>query len=186
MISEQFITITLIAFGLAMDCFAVSITRGVAAEKNRLKTALLVAASFGFFQGAMPVIGWYAGETFVESIKSFDHWIAFILLAGIGLKMISESRKPEEKVNNELSLALLLTLSVATSIDALAAGLGLAFIDLPVLFSAAAIGIVSFGMSLAGFGIGRKAGESFGPKMEVLGGVILIGIGLRILLEHSV
>jgi putative Mn2+ efflux pump MntP len=182
---EQLITVLFIAFGLGMDCFAVSITRGMSAEKNRLRTALLIALSFGAFQAVMPVIGWFLGESFINLISGFDHWIAFILLAAIGLKMIWETRKPETvEEETDLSIPVLLTLSVATSIDALAAGLTIAFLGMPVYLSAAIIGAASFLLSLAGFYLGKKAGKGLGGKMEIVGGLVLIGIGLKILIEH--
>ena len=182
---EQLITVILIAFGLAMDCFAVSITRGMSAKKNRIRTAFLIAISFGTFQAIMPVIGWYLGETFITLIEGIDHWIAFALLAVIGLKMIWETRTPEtKKEESDLSIPILLTLSVATSIDALAAGLSIAFLGIPVYFSAIIIGAASFLLSLVGFYLGKKAGKGFGSKMEIVGGLVLIGIGLKILIEH--
>jgi manganese efflux pump family protein len=185
MSSEQVTTVILIAFGLAMDCFAVSISRGLCTKKKRTRTAILIALSFGIFQALMPIIGWYAGETFIKVIEGFDHWVAFALLAAIGLKMILETRKQEcEKEEKDLTLPILLTLSVATSIDALAAGLSIAFLGIPVYLSAAIIGAASLSLSLAGFYLGKKAGIGLGGRMEILGGLVLIGIGLKILIEH--
>jgi putative Mn2+ efflux pump MntP len=179
-----YLTVALIAVGLAMDCFAVSISRGMASGKRRLANALLLAASFGSFQAAMPLLGYYAGEKMIGYISGFDHWIAFFLLAAIGVKMILESREKEDKCGIKMTLPLLLTLSVATSIDAFAVGLSFAFLSVDILTAAVVIGLVSFILSFAGFLVGCRAGWSLGGRAELFGGLLLLGIGAKILAEH--
>ena len=156
------ITIVLIAIGLAMDCFAVSVASGIAIKQLRLRHALQIALFFGFFQAAMPVIGWLAGSTLTQLISGFDHWIAFALLAFIGGKMIYESRKlEEEKTFDPLNLYVLIVLSFATSIDALAVGLSLSFLKVAIIVPSIIIGSVTFVISLAGLYIGEKFGHFF-------------------------
>jgi len=178
------LTIAAIAIGLGIDCFAVSITRGVLTKKDRLRTASVIALFFGFFQGGMCLIGWGAGEAVVETISGIDHWIAFGLLAIVGFKMLVESRKDEEERDGSLGLRTLLALSLATSMDSLAVGLSFAFLKTQILMPAAVIGAASFMMSMTGFYLGGRASKGLGRKAEFIGGLVLIGIGLRILLEH--
>lgn len=178
--------IMLIAIGLSMDAFAVSISSGLNLDRFRLGYTLKIAIFFGGFQAAMPVIGFAAGLSVRDFIAGIDHWVAFALLAFIGAKMIFDAlfgREDNPRTNGH-SLATLLTLSVATSIDALAVGISFSFLDIGIVLPACIIGIVTFLVSLAGVVIGRKAGHHLESKAEVLGGVILIGIGLKILLEH--
>src|SRR5665647_1434275 len=178
-------TIILIAVGLAMDAFAVSIAKGVVINHNRQKTALLLGGFFGGFQMLMPAIGWLVGLSFKEIIMGVDHWIAFGLLAFIGLKMIYDSTK-KEKENEETTLKLhtLLILAVATSIDALMVGLSFAFLQTPILEPIIAIGLITFLLSISGFYFGCGLGRIFGNKIKIIGGLILIAIGLKILLDH--
>ena len=179
------ITILLIAVGLAMDTFAVSIAKGIAIKTQRRRSALLMASFFGGFQMLMPAIGYFAGLSFKEIIMGIDHWIAFGLLSFIGSKMIYDSRKKERENENEtLKFHSVVTLSVATSIDALMIGLSFAFIQTSILEPILAIGIVTFSLSVAGFFFGCGLGQVFGNKIKIVGGLILIAIGLRILLEH--
>ena len=182
------VSVLLIAVGLSMDAFAVAIGRGaVLPRPERVRGALSMALAFGLFQALMPVAGWLLGSAFAGLIEGVDHWIAFLLLAGIGGRMIYEAvRAGEEEVRPALSVRVLLLLAVATSIDALAVGIGLRLADpaTPILVAGLLIGIVTFGLSLAGGLLGSRLGERFGRSMEVLGGVVLIGIGLRILVEH--
>jgi putative Mn2+ efflux pump MntP len=180
------LTIILIAFGLAMDAFAVSIASGMTITQNRKKAGLLTAAFFGGFQMLMPIAGWAIGLTLAGVISAFDHWIAFGLLAFIGAKMIYEGTKKEEdqKIPRELQLQSLLILSVATSIDALMVGLSFAFLQTSILLPIAIIGAITFGLSLVGFYFGCGLGKVFGHRIEIAGGIVLIVIGLRILLEH--
>lgn len=179
-------TIFFIAVGLAMDAFAVSVASGLAVSRLRVRYALRLALFFGFFQAFMPVAGWLLGLGFRQTIQAFDHWLAFGLLAAIGLKMIYESFKLEKAENptDTLSTSVLLVLSVATSIDALAVGLTLTFIKVPIVTPAVIIGLVTFVISFTGVYLGHKFGHFFEKKIEALGGLILIGIGLKILLEH--
>ncbi len=141
----SFLTIVLTSFGLAMDAFAVSVGSGITLKKATIKDALLIALFFGGFQFLMPLLGWFAGLSFRELIESFDYWIAFILLAFIGLKMIYESFDDEdEEGTNFRDLSVLFTLAIATSIDALAVGLGFSMIEIPIFSSALIIGIITF------------------------------------------
>jgi putative Mn2+ efflux pump MntP len=179
-------TIILVAVGLAMDAFAVSVANGMAVAKLRVGYALKIALFFGLFQALMPVLGWFLGLGLRDLIEAVDHWLAFGLLAVIGGKMIYESTRLEKAENptSPLGIRMLLLLSVATSIDALAVGLTLTFIKVPIATPAIIIGVVTFALSYAGVFIGDKFGHFFEKKVEVLGGLILIGIGLKILIEH--
>lgn len=184
----EFLSICLIALGLAADCFAVSLSASIVNRNHSPLQVLKVSFSFGFFQALMPVIGWLAGKTIVDIIASFDHWVAFALLAFVGGKMLWEAFHHEE---NEKSAdvsrgLLLLTLSIATSLDALAVGLAFAFEDVNMWLASPTIGITSFVISALGFVIGTKVGKAFGKRAEILGGLILIGIGIKILVEHLV
>ena len=178
-------TIILIAVGLAMDAFAVSIAKGIVINHNRQKTALLLGGFFGGFQMLMPAIGWLVGLSFKEIIMGADHWMAFGLLAFIGLKMVYDSTK-KEKENEETTLKLhtLLILAVATSIDALMVGLSFAFLQTPILEPIILIGLITFLLSISGFYFGCGLGRIFGNKIKIIGGLILIAIGLKILLDH--
>ena len=180
------LSILIIALGLAMDAFAVSIASGAALRRCELKTVLRIALFFGAFQGVMPVIGWAASQHFKRYVAGIDHWIAFALLAGVGIKMIYESRKikSDEAEICAISNTTLLVLAVATSIDALAVGLSISFIDVAIIAPALIIGAVTFILSTAGVCIGDRIGHFFEGRIEVLGGVLLIGIGFRILLQH--
>jgi len=180
-------TIILIAFSLAMDAFAVSIANGITITHQRHRSALTMAIFFGAFQMFMPIIGWLAGLGLKEFIMGIDHWIAFGLLAFIGVKMIHDSTKKEiDKKEKRLNIDTLLTLSIATSIDALMVGLSFAFLQTYIATPIIIIGIVTFTLSLAGFFFGNTAGYLFGNKIKIIGGLILIGIGIRILIEHLV
>ena len=168
-----------------MDAFSVSITHGIANKSVKSVNAIKLAVSFGSFQAIMPVLGWLAGVNVIDLISEFDHWIAFILLTFIGARMIYEStRNVSEKLINSLSNGVLLMLSIATSIDALAVGLSLSFLRVPILIPAIIIGLVTFSLSFLGVYCGNRIGCFLGNKVEVLGGIILIVIGLKILLEH--
>jgi len=174
-----------IAFGLAMDAFSVSIAYGMTAEGDRRKNAFKMASSFGAFQMLMPMLGWLAGIEILEFIAGFDHWVAFALLLLIGCKMIYEATKPEhfEQVK-PLTIHMLLALSIATSIDALAVGLSFAFLKASIAPPIIIIGTITFTLSLAGAFLGDKLRRLRMGKIEVLGGLILIAIGTKILLEH--
>ena len=176
----------LIAIGLAMDCFAVSLCIGTGSMEKTKRNIFRIAFHFGLFQGGMTFLGWLAGGTIVNLISRYDHWIAFVLLAWVGIHMILEgvSKKEEEVAGNPSKGASLIMLSVATSIDALAVGLSLALVDGSILFSSLVIGITSLVLSILGLYIGGRLGKKFGKRMELLGGIILIGIGLRVFLSH--
>jgi len=180
------ITIVLIAVGLAMDAFAVSIANGMSTPNSkRRKATLLTAVFFGGFQMLMPIIGWLIGLSFQDIIMTVDHWIAFGLLAFIGAKMVYDGTKKEtEQKTANLKLYTLLVLAVATSIDALMVGLSFAFLQTEILMPILVIGIVTFGLSFVGVYFGCSLGRFFGNKIKIVGGIVLILIGLRILLEH--
>lgn len=180
------ISTLLIAFGLSMDAFAVSVTGGATLTGRRLKSALMAAFFFGGFQALMPVIGWLGGLEFSDFVTGFDHWIAFILLVLIGGKMIFESMKdgPSDRAAaNLLDLRPLTLLAIATSIDALAIGVTFAFLDISIVVPVAVIGSVTFALSFIGVFIGSRFIGLFENRIEIVGGLILIGIGLKILLE---
>jgi putative Mn2+ efflux pump MntP len=178
--------IILIAIGLSMDAFAVSITSGITIDCLRLKHAARIAFFFGAFQAVMPILGWLAGIGLKQYVEAFDHWIAFGLLLFIGVKMIYEAVwiKEVEKKCDPLNITILLGLAIATSIDALAVGVTFAFIKVPIITPAVIIGLTTFTISFGGVFIGNKFGNRLGSKMEVIGGLILIAIGVKILLQH--
>ena len=182
----SFVEILLIAIALSMDAFAVSVCKGLSVPKLLPRHALTVGLYFGGFQALMPLIGYFLGSTFEEYITRFDHWVAFVLLALIGGNMIREALSgEEEKANDLLGVREMLTLAVATSIDALA--VGVTFALLPGVNIAAAvsfIGVITFVISAAGIKVGNAFGTKCKSKAELAGGVILILIGLKILLEH--
>ncbi|MCX8118092.1 MAG: manganese efflux pump MntP family protein [Desulfobacterota bacterium] len=183
----DYLTLLLVAFGLSMDAFAVSVTNGMTILRHqRANRALKIGVFFGSFQALMPLIGWSIGLGLKDLISSVDHWVAFGLLSLIGLKMIYESTKMggEKTEKASLSLWVLLMLSIATSIDAFAVGISFAILDLSIVAPILLIGTVTFGVSFLGVFIGNKTGHFFEKKIEVIGGLILIGIGLKILIEH--
>ena len=178
--------IILIAIGLSMDTFAVSISLGLSIKKPKLKEMLIPGIYFGLFQMLMPLIGFLAAVSFVDKIQHLDHWIAFILLGFIGGKMIKESFSSDtEKVNgNPFLFSKMLLLAIATSIDALAVGITFAFFEINLFMTVLIIGLTTFGLSVLGMKIGNMVGAKFKSKAEFLGGVILILLGLKILIEH--
>ena len=180
------LSVLFIALGLSMDCFAVAIASGFAIRNLRLNHAFAIAAAFGGFQAFMPVLGWLAGRSLLGFIAPWDHWVVFGLLGFIGAKMIYEAFGIErmEKGRDPLRPSILLVLAVATSIDALAVGLSLSILRTPILGPDLYIGAVAFGLSFAGVYIGNYLGNVFESKLEALGGAVLIGIGLRILIQH--
>ncbi len=182
----EFLTITAVAIALSMDAFAVSIVTGSVYRQLRVAHALRMALSFGGFQAVMPLIGSLLGRGLQAYISGYDHWIAFGLLAFVGGKMIYESFAIEsaEKNLNPAHLGVLLTLSVATSIDALAVGVTLSLLSGSIILAAAFIGLVTFCLSYAGVAIGKRFGHFFESKIEIIGGLILIGIGVKILAQH--
>ncbi len=176
----------LLAVGLAMDSFTVSICSGMTMNPLRLRHAVRIAFAFGLFQALMPVLGWFGGLAFRQFITAYDHWVAFALLAAIGGKMIHESFQGDacERTIDVASLSVLLVLSVATSIDALAVGLSLSFIDVPIAAPVITIGAVTALLCLGGVYVGRRCGSLLHSRALLLGGLILVGIGLRIVISH--
>lgn len=179
-----FFELLTIAVGLSMDAFAVSISKGLSLKRMSYKHAVIVGLYFGIFQALMPIIGYFLGTQFKESITTLDHWIAFILLSVIGLNMIRESRDESEEVDDSFSLKSMVILSVATSIDALAIGVTFAFLQVHIFSAVTIIGITTFLFSFVGVKIGNVFGTKFKAKAELAGGIILIGMGIKILLEH--
>lgn len=182
------ITIIIIALALAMDAFAVSIVSGTTYRQLEVKHAFRMALFFGAFQAFMPLIGSLAGLTIRDHIAEYDHWVAFGLLAAVGGKMIYESFKiaPPDKNSNPASMVVLLFLSIATSIDALAVGITLSFLQVSIAVAVTIIGLITFVLSYLGVYIGKKAGHFFEGQIEAIGGLILIAIGIKILIEHLI
>ena len=179
------IELFLIAVGLSMDAFAVAVCKGLAMPKMSWKGAAIVGLYFGGFQALMPFLGYLLGAGFKDAISAYDHWVAFILLALIGGNMIRESREDEEEsLDASLSFRSMVLLAIATSIDALAVGVTLAFLAVPILSSVCFIGVVTFCLSLVGVKAGNVFGCKYKSKAEFVGGLVLILIGLKILLEH--
>lgn len=183
------ISIFLIALSLAMDAFAVSVSNGLLLKNIKISNAIKFGVFFGVFQFIMPILGWVFAKNFSSVIKSFDHWIAFSLLVLIGGKMFIDTFKNEDELNikdevNILSIYNLTILAIATSIDALAVGVSFALIDINIWFSSSVIGIVAFILSFLGVIIGKQIGFIFQKNAERAGGIILIFIGTRILIEH--
>lgn len=187
---EYLVEFLLLGVGLAMDAFAVSICKGLAMRKVNKKQAVLIALFFGGFQAIMPVIGWLLCKGFQTYIEAFDHWIAFALLAFIGVKMIIETLREKEddvvieEMDPPLDMKEMLMLAIATSIDALAVGISLAALDRPIVESAAIIGVVTFVISIIGVYIGNFFGNRYKKRAELTGGIILVLIGVKILCEH--
>jgi len=178
------IEILLLGLALSADAFAVSIAAGICSQEVKTTDKLKMSAFFGVFQGIMPVIGWFAGFLFLAYIKAFDHWIAMGLLSFIGIKMIIESRKPDDcKTFCYFDLWPLLVMAVATSIDALAAGLSILILDVEIFYPAVLIACTTFVISLVGVNIGKRAGRRLGQSAELVGGIVLILIGLKILAD---
>ena len=179
------IELFLIAVGLSMDAFEVSVCKGLAMPKCTFKKAAIVGLWFGGFQALMPAIGYVLGAQFQEAIASIDHWIAFVLLALIGGNMIHEALdNDEEEADASLDVKTMFLLAVATSIDALAIGITFAFLKVNIIPAVCFIGIVTFIISFAGVKIGNVFGARYKNKAEIVGGIILILLGLKILLEH--
>lgn len=178
--------VILLAIGLAADAFAVALSSGLTIKNLHINKALKISLFFGTFQGIMPLIGWGASFVFQDVFAAFDHWIAFILLAFIGGKMLYESFKDEEDSEkfDPLDNYTLIGLSLATSIDALAAGLSLGLLKMSILLAVSIISIITFSLSFCAVFIGHKFGDLFGNQVERIGGIILIFLGVKILWEH--
>jgi len=183
----SFFELIFISIGLAMDAFAVSVCKGLNMKKNNYIRGIIIALFFGFFQGLMPFLGWLLGANFEKYITSYDHWIAFGLLAFIGGKMILDTifSKENESYCCSLDFKELFILSIATSIDALAVGITFAFLkDSNIISSCGVIAVITFALSFFGVSIGNAFGAKFKDKAEIFGGTVLIIIGTKILLEH--
>ncbi len=184
------IEILALGVALSMDAFAVAVCKGLAMRKIDRRYALVIALYFGAFQALMPVLGWAGGSYFKHAIEKYDHWIAFVLLAYIGGKMIWEAFRPDEDDSAEKAGSLtvdhreLLVLAVATSIDALAVGIALAIEDVSIVPAALLIGCTTFAISLGGVAVGNRFGSRYESRAQIAGGAVLIAIGFKILLEH--
>lgn len=185
-----FIELALIGVGLAMDAFAVSVCKGLGMRKVNKKQTFIIGLFFGGFQALMPLIGWALGKQFESYITSIDHWIAFLLLGYIGVKMMIEARKPEDEavevkeMDAPLDIKEMFLLAIATSIDALAVGITFAFLDYPIIEAITIIGVVTFVISVIGVYIGNFFGNKYKSRAEFAGGLILVLIGVKILVEH--
>jgi putative Mn2+ efflux pump MntP len=180
------ITLLIIAIALALDCFAVALTAGIGGGQ-RIRSATRIAVAFGSFQAGMPVIGWLAGRSVIDLISGFDHWVAFALLAIVGVRMTREGLTHEShEPAISLDTASLLALAVATSIDALAVGVSFALLDIGILVPCLVIGLAAFVISFLGAMLGGVASERWGRMTEVAGGLVLIGIGIQILVTHMI
>lgn len=183
------VELALIGVGLSMDAFAVSICKGLGMKRLRLDQALVIALFFGGFQALMPLLGWFLGSGFQSFIEPVDHWIAFALLAFIGAKMLWDAFHDDEEEgaaaeNARLDLKELVMLAIATSIDALAVGISFAFLQVDFVPAVALIGVITFALSFAGVAVGHAFGSRFEKPATIIGGIVLIAIGLKILLEH--
>ena len=175
----------LLSIGLGMDAFAVSICKGISMKKMDWKKACIIGLYFGGFQAIMPIIGYFLGSTFESFITSFDHWVAFILLVIIGGNMVKESfSKEKENINDDVNFKSMIILAIATSIDALAVGITFAFFKVNLILAITLIGIITFTLSVIGTKVGNRFGDKYENKAEFVGGVILILLGIKILLEH--
>ncbi len=181
----NYFELVLVALGLSMDSFAISITNGFTIRELKIKQILTISLYLSIFQALMPVVGWLVGIELKKSIMAIDHWIAFFLLAIIGLKMIYEGlrkRKGNKKI--EMNILTLIGISIATSIDALVVGVSFAFLNLLIVIPILIIGLITFLFSISGLYLGKLYGQRIDKKIEVIGGLILVGLGTKILVEH--
>lgn len=180
------IEIAIIGIGLPMDAFAVSICKGLAMKKMSYQKAIIIALFFGGFQALMPAIGYVLGTTFASKIAAIDHWIAFILLGLIGVNMIKEAlgKEDDECLDDALHFGDLIMLSIATSVDALAVGITFAFFNVSIVLSTSIIGFITFIICIIGVKVGNVFGEKYKSKAELTGGILLIIMGCKILLDH--
>lgn len=179
------IWVFLVGVGLSMDAFAAAICKGLAIKKNFYEKSFVIALFFGVFQALMPLMGYFLGSIFAERLQAIDHWIAFVLLGLIGLNMIREARDKTCPIEEDrLDIKNLFMLAIATSIDALAVGISFAFLEMRISLAVLLIGLTTFGISFFGVQIGKFFGIALKDKAQVTGGVILIALGTKILLEH--
>ena len=183
----DFITIVVVAFGLSFDTFAVSLSYGVIQNRIIFKQAVRIALVMAFFQAGLLVTGYFLGSFISDIMKAADHWVALILLSGLGLKMIIEGlrKKEENEIKDFGNTMTLISMSVGTSIDAFAIGISFALLSIRIWYSAVIIGTVTFLASMTAIRIGKSAAERLGNKVELIGGLILIAIGVKIFLEHT-
>lgn len=179
-----FTELFIIALGLSMDAFAVSVCKGLSVRKLSIRHALIAGAYFGGFQALMPLLGYFLGVQFESLIQSVDHWVAFALLSVIGINMIRESRGGAEELDASFAFKVMLPLAIATSIDALAVGITFAFLKVEIEVAVCLIGATTFILSALGVKIGHVFGVKYKAKAELAGGIVLIAMGLKILLEH--
>ncbi|MBI2852594.1 MAG: manganese efflux pump [Chloroflexi bacterium] len=183
----DFISVLLVAIGVSADCFAVAVSGSVSMRRLSPLQVLRTSFTFGFFQAVMPLLGWLAGRSIVQAISTYDHWVAFALLAVVGGHMVWESARKGGVKSERTDISrgiLLLTLAIATSIDAFAVGLSFAFLENGIIRASLTIGLVAFLITAGGLWVGRKATGLLGKRAKLVGGTILIGIGLRILFTH--
>lgn len=180
------LTPLLLGIGLSMDCFAVSLAIGTTTKTRLLYAAAIIALCFGIFQAGMTILGWFAGGSLIDLIAGFDHWVAFILLSVIGGKMIWEGVKgtDDDSEMEVIRIIPVLILSIATSIDALAVGVTFGVLGSEIIVPALIIGLVALSLSFAGVMLGERLEEIVGNKMEIAGGIILVAIGIKVLVEH--
>jgi len=185
----QILTLLFTGIGLSIDSLVASLTAGAVTKRIGILTMLKVAFVFAIFQGGMPIFGWLLGSSFKNIIENFDHWVAFILLLGIGGKMIYEGIRQNDKDRvgfNFSSNLFLMCVGLATSIDALIVGIGFGLLSVNIWIAISIIGITTFIFSLSGILLGKKLGNSLNKSIEIFGGIILIGLGLKILLSHTI
>lgn len=182
------IEIIILSIALAMDAFAVSMCKGLAMKKLCIKNMFIIGLYFGIFQGGMPLLGNFLGINFQDKISNIDHWIAFVLLLGIGFNMIKEvfSKNEDEKSDDKIDFSTMIILSIATSIDALAVGITFACLKINILISTIIIGVITFIISVIGVKIGNIFGKKYEKKAQLFGGTVLVFIGIKILLEHLI
>ena len=179
------VEIILLSIGLGMDAFAVAVCKGISMKKMNWKNAIIIALYFGVFQALMPLIGYFLGMTFESIVTTFDHWVAFALLTLIGGGMIKESFDDEDdKKNDKVDFKTMVVLAIATSIDALAIGITFAFFDVNIVLAVSIIGIITVIISVLGVKIGNRFGDKYQNKAQLMGGIILVLLGFKILFEH--
>ena len=181
------IELCILSIGLAMDAFAVSVCKGLSMKRMKWKNAIIIGAYFGYFQALMPALGYLLGYNFQDRISNIDHWIAFILLGVIGINMIKEAISKENDVHNDsVKFKEMIVLAIATSIDALAVGITFAFLNVNLILAISLIGIITFIISVLGVKVGNIFDDKYEKKAEFAGGIILIFLGIKILVEHLI
>ena len=181
------IELCILSIGLAMDAFAVSVCKGLSMKRMKWKNAIIIGAYFGYFQALMPALGYLLGYNFQDRISNIDHWIAFILLGVIGINMIKEAISKENDVHNDsVKFKEMIVLAIATSIDALAVGITFAFLNVNLILAISLIGIITFIISVLGVKVVNIFGDKYEKKAEFAGGIILIFLGIKILVEHLI